>query len=93
MAIAWGIKRRIYSNEAGEGTAPHAAAAAEVTHPVKQGLVQAFSDSWEFTARLLGHRLYDPVFRKIQCGQSEWWISCGDSSRVSPSVRPLPRRL
>ena len=43
MAVAWGIKRGIYSNEAGQGTAPHAAAAAEVTHPAKQGLVQAFS--------------------------------------------------
>ncbi len=43
MAIAWGIKRGIYSNEAGQGTAPHAAAAAEVSHPAKQGLVQAFS--------------------------------------------------
>lgn len=43
MAIAWGVKRGIYSNEAGQGTAPHAAAAAEVSHPVKQGLVQAFS--------------------------------------------------
>ena len=43
MAIAWGIKRGIYSNEAGQGTAPHAAAAAEVTHPAQQGLVQAFS--------------------------------------------------
>lgn len=42
-AIAWGIKRGIYSNEAGQGTAPHAAAAAEVSHPVKQGLVQGFS--------------------------------------------------
>src|SRR5690606_33433829 len=41
--IAWGIKRGIYSNEAGQGTAPHAAAAAEVSHPAKQGLVQAFS--------------------------------------------------
>lgn len=39
MAISWGIKRGIYSNEAGQGTAPHAAAAAEVSHPVKQGLV------------------------------------------------------
>ncbi|EAZ79846.1 alanine/glycine:cation symporter family protein [Algoriphagus machipongonensis] len=43
MAIAWGVKRGIYSNEAGQGTAPHAAAAAEVSHPVKQGLVQGFS--------------------------------------------------
>ncbi|WP_304066325.1 alanine/glycine:cation symporter family protein [Pedobacter glucosidilyticus] len=43
MAISWGVKRGIYSNEAGQGTAPHAAAAAEISHPVKQGLVQAFS--------------------------------------------------
>ncbi|WP_099372316.1 sodium:alanine symporter family protein [Sphingobacterium sp. 1.A.5] len=43
MAIAWGVKRGIYSNEAGQGTAPHAAAAAEVSHPAQQGLVQAFS--------------------------------------------------
>ena len=41
--IAWGVKRGIYSNEAGQGTAPIVAAAAKVTHPVKQGLVQAFS--------------------------------------------------
>lgn len=42
-AISWGVKRGIYSNEAGQGTAPHAAAAAEVSHPIKQGLVQGFS--------------------------------------------------
>ncbi|KPH56788.1 sodium:alanine symporter [Pseudoalteromonas porphyrae] len=42
-AIAWGVKRGIYSNEAGQGTGPHAAAAAEVDHPAQQGLVQAFS--------------------------------------------------
>ena len=42
-AIAMGVKRGLYSNEAGQGTAPHAAAAAEVDHPAKQGLVQAFS--------------------------------------------------
>lgn len=43
MAISWGVKRGIYSNEAGQGTAPHAAAAAEVPHPIDQGLVQGFS--------------------------------------------------
>ncbi|MCP9764720.1 alanine/glycine:cation symporter family protein [Lacihabitans soyangensis] len=43
MAVAWGVKRGIYSNEAGQGTAPHPAAAAETSHPAKQGLVQAFS--------------------------------------------------
>jgi len=42
-AISWGVKRGIYTNEAGQGTGAHAAAAAEVSHPVKQGLVQAFS--------------------------------------------------
>nr|WP_139368111.1 alanine/glycine:cation symporter family protein [Priestia abyssalis] len=43
MAILWGVKRGVYSNEAGQGTGPHGAAAAEVSHPAKQGLVQAFS--------------------------------------------------
>jgi AGCS family alanine or glycine:cation symporter len=43
LAISWGVKRGIYSNEAGQGTGPHAAAAAEVSHPAKQGLVQSFS--------------------------------------------------
>lgn len=42
-AISWGVKRGIYSNEAGQGTGPHAASAAEVSHPAKQGIVQAFS--------------------------------------------------
>ncbi|MDJ0760034.1 MAG: alanine/glycine:cation symporter family protein [Woeseiaceae bacterium] len=42
-AIGWGVKRGIYSNEAGQGTGPHAASAAEVAHPAQQGLVQAFS--------------------------------------------------
>ena len=42
-AIAWGVKRGIYSNEAGQGTAPHAAAAAATTHTAKHGILQAFS--------------------------------------------------
>jgi alanine or glycine:cation symporter, AGCS family len=42
-AIGWGVKRGVYSNEAGQGTGPHAAAAANVEHPAQQGLVQAFS--------------------------------------------------
>ena len=41
--ISIGVKRGVYSNEAGQGTGPHPAAAAEVSHPAKQGLVQAFS--------------------------------------------------
>ncbi|MCJ2378414.1 alanine:cation symporter family protein [Vibrio sp. ZSDZ34] len=42
-AIGWGVKRGVYSNEAGQGTGPHAAAAANVDHPAQQGLVQSFS--------------------------------------------------
>lgn len=41
-AIMNGIKRGLFSNEAGMGSAPNAAATAEVSHPVEQGLLQAF---------------------------------------------------
>nr|WP_318540963.1 alanine/glycine:cation symporter family protein [Terribacillus saccharophilus] len=40
IAIIQGIKRGLFSNEAGMGSAPHAAATANVSHPVKQGLIQ-----------------------------------------------------
>lgn len=43
LAIEWGVKRGVYSNEAGQGTGPHSAAAAEVAHPAQQGFVQAFA--------------------------------------------------
>ncbi len=43
LAVQWGVKRGIYSNEAGQGTGPQSAAAAEVSHPAIQGLVQAFA--------------------------------------------------
>ncbi len=41
--IMYGIKRGLFSNEAGVGSAPNASASAEVNHPVKQGLVQVLS--------------------------------------------------
>lgn len=41
MAVMQGIKRGLFSNEAGMGSAPNVAATADVTHPVKQGLIQA----------------------------------------------------
>lgn len=40
-AMVMGVKRGLFSNEAGEGSTPNAAATASVTHPVKQGLIQA----------------------------------------------------
>ena len=48
-AILTGVKRGLFSNEAGEGSVPNAAATADVSHPVKQGLVQSFGvyvDTW-----------------------------------------------
>ena len=42
-AMMYGIKRGLFSNEAGVGSAPNAAASADVSHPVKQGLVQMLS--------------------------------------------------
>lgn len=42
-SLMYGIKRGLFSNEAGMGSAPNAAATADVSHPVKQGLVQVFS--------------------------------------------------
>lgn len=40
-ALTMGIRRGLFSNEAGEGSTPNAAATADVSHPVKQGLIQA----------------------------------------------------
>ena len=48
-AVLTGVKRGLFSNEAGEGSVPNAAATADVSHPVKQGLVQSFGvyvDTW-----------------------------------------------
>lgn len=42
MAVMMGVKRGLFSNEAGEGSTPNAAATATVSHPVKQGLLQSF---------------------------------------------------
>ena len=47
-----GIKRGLYSNEAGIGSAPNAAASADVSHPVKQGLVPV---SYTHLLTLLGN--------------------------------------
>lgn len=48
-AIAWGVQRGFFSNAAGSGGETYEGAAAEVSHPVKQGLVQSFAvyiDTW-----------------------------------------------
>lgn len=42
-SVAWGVRRSLYSNAAGSGESAFASSSASVSHPVKQGLVQAFS--------------------------------------------------
>jgi len=79
-AIIAGVKRGIFSNEAGQGTAAHAAAACEVTHPAKQGLVQAFSvyiDTWlicsatAFVILISGtYKVYDSAQQVIFSGHA-----------------------
>lgn len=41
MAVMMGVRRGLFSNEAGEGSTPNAAATASISHPVKQGLIQS----------------------------------------------------
>lgn len=43
LTVSWGVKRGVYSNEAGRGTGPQSAAAAEANHPAEQGFLQTFS--------------------------------------------------
>ena len=50
VAIMSGVKRGLFSNEAGEGSAPNAAATATIAHPVSQGLMQSLG---VFTDKLI----------------------------------------
>ena len=43
LAVAWGVRRAVFSSMAGAGEATFSSAAAEVSHPIKQGLIQGFS--------------------------------------------------
>lgn len=75
-AIMMGVKRGLFSNEAGEGSAPNVAATASVSHPVKQGLIQTlgvFTDTLiictctAFIILISG--LYSPEFNGIRLTQ------------------------
>ena len=58
-----GIKRGLFSNEAGSGSAPCAAAAAECDQPVKAGLVQALGDNRQFNGFVFARKNGDVFFR------------------------------
>ncbi|MEU7164377.1 alanine:cation symporter family protein [Streptomyces morookaense] len=61
-AIQQGIRRGMFSNEAGLGSAPNAGATAEVSHPVKQGLVQSLGFFFDTLGGWAGHVLTLVVF-------------------------------
>jgi AGCS family alanine or glycine:cation symporter len=98
MAIQWGVKRGIYSNEAGQGTGPHPAAAAEVSHPAKQGLVQAFSvyvDTWfvcSATAFMIlvtgAYNVVTPVGRTLFSGAQGIAVGPGYTQAAVETVLP-----
>jgi AGCS family alanine or glycine:cation symporter len=79
-AISMGVRRGLFSNEAGQGSAPHASAAADVPHPANQGLVQAFSiyvdtllvcSATAFMILITGmYKIYDPSMNVVADGGS-----------------------
>ena len=95
--IMIGVKRGLFSNEAGEGSAPNVAATATVTHPVKQGLIQAlgvFTDTLlvcsctAFVILISG--LYDvPELNGIALTQSALDSEIGPSGSVFIAVAIL----
>ena len=95
--IIYGVKRGLFSNEAGEGSAPNVAATATVTHPVKQGLIQAlgvFTDTLlvcSCTAFIiLVSGLYNvPELNGIALTQSAWQAEIGSAGPVFIAIAIL----
>lgn len=63
MALMQGIKRGLFSNEAGMGSAPNVAATAHVSHPVKQGLIQTLGVFTDTLIICTWHRFHHSVQR------------------------------
>jgi len=96
MAIMMGFKRGIFSNEAGEGSAPNAAATAHVSHPVKQGLVQTlgvFTDTLVICTCtafiILCSGLYDSGANGIELTQLALSAHIGDAGKTIIAIAIL----
>ncbi|KUI12352.1 sodium:alanine symporter [Mycobacterium lehmannii] len=91
-AVMWGVKRGIYSNEAGQGTGPHAAAAAEVSHPAKQGLVQAFAVYVDtlFICSATGFLILSTGAYRVFEGESATGAVLADGGRLPDDVEVGP---
>ncbi|GAB4098527.1 alanine/glycine:cation symporter family protein [Sinomonas halotolerans] len=88
LAVMWGVKRGVYSNEAGQGTGPHAAAAAEVSHPAKQGLAQAFAVYIDtlFVCSATGFLILSTGAYRVFSGGSEDGAVLADGGLLSASA-------
>ena len=71
MALMQGIKRGLFSNEAGMGSAPNVAASADVTHPVKQGLIQTL-EFYRYTCHMYLHCFHHSFQRSGLHKRSQW---------------------
>ena len=87
--ILMGFRRGIFSNEAGEGSSPNAAATADVTHPVKQGLIQTlgvFTDTLVVCSCtafiIMCSGLYDCGLNGIELTQAALTAHIGETGKV-----------
>ena len=73
-AVTWGVKRGLYSNEAGQGTGPHASSAAAVSHPA--GSRAGVFGLYRYAFCLLGHWVHDSSHGLLQRDRSERADNC-----------------
>jgi len=93
MAMIMGVKRGLFSNEAGEGSTPNAAATAAVSHPVKQGLIQTlgvYTDTLLICTAtafiILCSGIYETGLTGIELTQAALADEVGDVAKVFVSV-------
>lgn len=89
-AIAWGVRRALFSNVAGVGEGTYAAGAADVSHPAKQGLVQAFSIYIDTLTICMATGLMLVVSGSYNVVTTDGTL-CRQTSRVSKPARSSPR--
>lgn len=96
MAVIMGVKRGLFSNEAGEGSTPNAAATAAVSHPVNQGLIQTLGVYIDTivvcTATafiILCSGVFDTALTGIELTQSALQTEVGDSAATFVAIAVL----
>lgn len=92
-AVMMGVKRGLFSNEAGEGSTPNAAATAAVSHPVKQGLIQTlgvFVDTLLVCTAtafiILCSGIYDSGLNGIELTQEALSVEVGYAAKIFVAI-------